>query len=238
MVGIVVGNYMKISIKDRTAPSGISQKNVDQRIFEGFRFLGQALTHENRFFLDSLDELRQYHKPGNIYEMPQRQTYNPRTYEVALAICNAYPHEPFQLKEIDSGLIFTKHHKLVVSQAELQLLDDFNATYNVDRKVNVGNRIVVDGILQNDTHACMFTSMDSFSERHIRQWHSELLFCHYYQKKSQDMKQTKLWRTMFGKKVHLYIGFRNAMITETQAKFVRSLRIRPLIRKGFQSFVC
>ena len=229
---------MKITVKDRTAPNGVSQKNLDQRAFEGFRFLGQALTHENRFFLDSLDELRQYHKPGNVYEMPQRQTYNPRTYEVILGICNAYPHEPFQMKDIDRGLIFSKHQAMKVSISEVGLISEFNEKQATDKTSRARNNIVIDGVMQNDTHGCFCTSMDTFNERDIRQWYHEVLFCHYFQKRSVDEKQTKLWRGMFQKKMHLYIGFRCPMITEAQAKFVRSLNIRPLIRKGFQSFVC
>ena len=234
MVGIIVGSYMKITVKDRTAPNGVSQKNLDQRAFEGFRFLGQALTHENRFFLDSLDELRQYHKPGNVYEMPQRQVFNPRTYEVALAICNAYPHEPFQLTDLDRGLTFTKHQAIKVSQSELPLLNDYNAKNGSKVRQN----LVIDGILQNSTHACFMTSMDAFNERDIRNWHSEVSFSHHFMSKTLDEKQAKFWREIYKKKVHLYIGFKCPMISEIHANFVRSLRIRPLIRKGFQSFVC
>ena len=235
MGSIAIGDYVEITVRDPASPGRTLTRNMDERAFSSLHVLNKAVVHDNRYFIETLEELKKYHRPEYVYNMPNRYTWNYRTYEVALAICNAYPIEPFQISELDKGLVFSKQNKVRVHFTEFNLLDKFNNTLPDSWRVHVSNNSFPDGLLRGEKASAFFTTWNGFEVKDIRKWHAETLWFHHYQQNSKDERGTALWKAVFSKPVYLYAGFRLPSLSESQIALLRSLNIRPLARRGIQS---
>ena len=234
--GIMTGSFFELKVTDPGNPSRTIARNVDNRTMEGFIVQGLALTHKNEFLIETFAELQTYHQPDHVYRCVSRKCYNLPTYGVALAVCRAHPAEPFESHHIDRDMQFTKLMTLKPMRGESHLIHDF-CTENKIPGFG-GSHVMPDGLITNSEATGFMTSFDTFQEQEIRKWHSQMLFLHYFQAKSVDATQAKYWKGVFSKKVLLYVGFRSPTLTDQQIAFARGLNIRPLVKRGLQSFLC
>ena len=207
-------------------------KTLDHKAFERIRNFGQALVHDeagvvieffdhrSKHFHKNSNILKDYHKPGQIYSLRTRKTAYTGTYAVALAVTQAYPHEPFQ--NLGCELIYSKPYRVVTKEPDVvQRIKDLNSFSRIQS-------LEPDGIMLNDTHGALMSFANSFDQQGLRDFHDACMGFYVFQKYTNDKgKIFDLWSALFRKKVMLYFGFRTE-ITQQQINQCRSLNIRPL----------
>ncbi|KNH06472.1 putative protein-like protein [Perkinsela sp. CCAP 1560/4] len=223
-----------VRIKESVDSSTV-MKAFDHKAFERIRNFGQVLVHEeagvvieffdhqNRYYTPLANSLKKYHQPHFVYALKTRKTALIFTYDVAYAVSKAYPNEPFQ--DLDAELIYSKPYKVICKEPKVIEKLQHERSLGTTRTLCT---MEPDGILLNDSHAGLFSSMNSFDNQLIREFHQTCMGLYYFQKYTEDKgKIYDLWRSMFNKKVMLYLGFR-CPLSAQQIEHCRSLNIRPL----------